>query len=109
MCPNIINFDSVEFSERRPEEVISFFDAQCITDNSTSIYARDCRFCGPAGQKKEKAVQIISLSVSTTTQKNEFPEMNSEIYLNFLKLKTSTVCVLDARESSQFAQHKRPV
>ena len=24
MCPNI-NFDSVDFSERRPEEVISFF------------------------------------------------------------------------------------
>ena len=29
MCPSIINFDSVDFSERRPEEVISFFDAQC--------------------------------------------------------------------------------
>ena len=25
LCPNIINFDIVEFSERRPEEVISFF------------------------------------------------------------------------------------
>ena len=25
LCPNIINFDSVDFSERRPEEVISFF------------------------------------------------------------------------------------
>ena len=24
-CPNIIKFDSVDFSERRPEEVISFF------------------------------------------------------------------------------------
>ena len=24
-CPNIINFDSMDFSERRPEEVISFF------------------------------------------------------------------------------------
>ena len=24
LCPNIINFDSVDFSERRPEEVISF-------------------------------------------------------------------------------------
>ena len=29
LCPNIINFDSVDFSERRPEEVISSFDAQC--------------------------------------------------------------------------------
>ena len=26
----MINFDAVDFSERRPEEVISFFDAQCI-------------------------------------------------------------------------------
>ena len=25
LCPNIINFDSVDFSKRRPEEVISFF------------------------------------------------------------------------------------
>ena len=25
LCRNIINFDSVDFSERRPEEVISFF------------------------------------------------------------------------------------
>ena len=25
LCPNIINFGSVDFSERRPEEVISFF------------------------------------------------------------------------------------
>ena len=25
LCPNIIDFDSVDFSERRPEEVISFF------------------------------------------------------------------------------------
>ena len=25
LCPNMINFDAVEFSERRPEEVISFF------------------------------------------------------------------------------------
>ena len=25
LCPNIINFVSVDFSERRPEEVISFF------------------------------------------------------------------------------------
>ena len=25
LCPNIINFDSVDISERRPEEVISFF------------------------------------------------------------------------------------
>ena len=25
LCPNIINFDVVNFSERRPEEVISFF------------------------------------------------------------------------------------
>ena len=25
LCPNIINFDCVDFSERRPEEVISFF------------------------------------------------------------------------------------
>ena len=25
LCPNIINFDNVDFSERRPEEVISFF------------------------------------------------------------------------------------
>ena len=25
LCPNIINFDRVDFSERRPEEVISFF------------------------------------------------------------------------------------
>ena len=25
LCPNMINFDSVDFSERRPEEVISFF------------------------------------------------------------------------------------
>ena len=25
LCPNIINFDSVDFSERRPEEVVSFF------------------------------------------------------------------------------------
>ena len=25
LYPNIINFDSVDFSERRPEEVISFF------------------------------------------------------------------------------------
>ena len=25
LCPNIIKFDSVDFSERRPEEVISFF------------------------------------------------------------------------------------
>ena len=25
LCPNIINFDSVDFSEPRPEEVISFF------------------------------------------------------------------------------------
>ena len=24
-CPNIINFESVDFSERRPEDVISFF------------------------------------------------------------------------------------
>ena len=25
LCPNIIEFDSVDSSERRPEEVISFF------------------------------------------------------------------------------------
>ena len=25
LCPNIINFDSVDFSRRRLEEVISFF------------------------------------------------------------------------------------
>ena len=25
MCPNIITFDAVDFSERHPEEVISFF------------------------------------------------------------------------------------
>ena len=25
LCPNIINFDSVDFNERHPEEVISFF------------------------------------------------------------------------------------
>ena len=25
MCPNMINFDAVDFSERHPEEVISFF------------------------------------------------------------------------------------
>ena len=25
LCPNITNFDAVDFSERRPEEVISFF------------------------------------------------------------------------------------
>ena len=25
LCPNIIHFDGVDFSERRPEEVISFF------------------------------------------------------------------------------------
>ena len=25
LCRNIIDFDSVDFSERRPEEVISFF------------------------------------------------------------------------------------
>ena len=25
LCPNIINFDGVDFSEGRPEEVISFF------------------------------------------------------------------------------------
>ena len=25
LCPNIINFDIMDFSERRPEEVISFF------------------------------------------------------------------------------------
>ena len=25
LCPNIIHFDSVDFSERRTEEVISFF------------------------------------------------------------------------------------
>ena len=25
LCPNIINFDSMDFSERRPEKVISFF------------------------------------------------------------------------------------
>ena len=25
LCPNIINFDSGDFSERRPEEMISFF------------------------------------------------------------------------------------
>ena len=25
LCPNIINFDNVDFSERGPEEVISFF------------------------------------------------------------------------------------
>ena len=30
LCPNIINFDRVDFSERRPEEVILVsFDAQC--------------------------------------------------------------------------------
>ena len=27
LCPNIIHFDSVDFSERCPEEVISSFDA----------------------------------------------------------------------------------
>ena len=25
LCPNIVNFDGVDFCERRPEEVISFF------------------------------------------------------------------------------------
>ena len=25
LCPNMINFNGVDFSERRPEEVISFF------------------------------------------------------------------------------------
>ena len=25
LCPNMINFDSVDFSQPRPEEVISFF------------------------------------------------------------------------------------
>ena len=25
LCPNMVNFDAVDFSERRPEEVISFF------------------------------------------------------------------------------------
>ena len=30
LCPNMINFDDVDFSERRPKEVISSFDAQCI-------------------------------------------------------------------------------
>ena len=30
-------------------------------------------------------------------------------YRNFLKLKNVAVCVLHVRESSQFAQHKRPV
>ena len=25
LCPNIINFDAVDFTERRPDEVISFF------------------------------------------------------------------------------------
>ena len=36
LCPNIINFDAVDFSERRPEEVISFFDAQCTLGNGMS-------------------------------------------------------------------------
>ena len=25
LCPNIVNFDAVDFSEHHPEEVISFF------------------------------------------------------------------------------------
>ena len=25
LCPNMINFDAVDFSERRPEEVISLY------------------------------------------------------------------------------------
>ena len=25
LCPNMIHFDAMDFSERRPEEVISFF------------------------------------------------------------------------------------
>ena len=28
LCLNMINFDAVDFSERRSEEVISFFDAR---------------------------------------------------------------------------------
>ena len=35
MCPNIITFDGVDFSERRPEEV--YFDAPCI---STDVLLR---------------------------------------------------------------------
>ena len=38
LCPNIINFDSVDFSERRPEEVISlFWRSVYITSNNLNI------------------------------------------------------------------------
>ena len=30
LCLNLINFEAVDFSERSSEEVIHFFDAQCI-------------------------------------------------------------------------------
>ena len=48
VCPNIINFDGVDFSGRRPEEVISFFWRSVyfimfsfyITQNPTARAAR---------------------------------------------------------------------
>ena len=35
LCPNMINFDAVDFSERRPEEVISFFWRSVYFDDSS--------------------------------------------------------------------------
>ena len=46
LCPNMIHFDIVDFSERQPEEVISSFDAQCIFDVLSSCLAT-CRCCCP--------------------------------------------------------------
>ena len=41
LCPNIINFDSVDFSERRPEEVKKFLLTlsvlQSCSDNFSSV------------------------------------------------------------------------
>ena len=41
LCPNIINFDSVNFSERRPEEVISFFWRSVYFNHSLSQVYKD--------------------------------------------------------------------
>ena len=61
MCPNIINFDSVDFSEHRPEEVISFLLTLSVVLRISQEIA-----------VKIRSVQTVHECLCITDQKAEF-------------------------------------
>ena len=94
LCPNIINFDAVDFSEHRPEEVISFF--WCSVYIYTHIYCQFIKVEATAFKARLLYHRLTEKDMCsfTITPPSPFPTEATSL---FVKSESATPCLWTLR------------